>query len=156
MLESSVFIARITFLGTNDAAEQPLSVQSSLFGVCVVLFVWIAHFPGMPRTNPSRLVGVITTAEHRRHLPLPVLCLLVLLPGLCVSDVSPRAECLGIQGTGKNADICCASDCTCACGGDVPENAGKDCFLTEIRAEPPGICTGAELNAACALVAGTS
>eukprot|EP00752_Nemacystus_decipiens_P009205 g8221.t1 len=58
---------------------------------------------------------------------------------------------MGIQGTGKNADICCAADCTCACGGDVPDNEGKDCFLTQIRQEPPGKCTGAELNAACVL-----
>ena len=102
--------------------------------------------PNTNATHPSR-------SQSRRPDPGITSCV---RPSARAQGVSPRAECLGIQGTGKNADICCAADCTCACGGDVAENDGKDCFLTQIRAEPPGKCTGAELNAACVLDPGAS
>ncbi|CAN0452723.1 unnamed protein product, partial [Ectocarpus sp. 12 AP-2014] len=67
-------------------------------------------------------------------------------------EPSQVATCNGIQGTGKNADICCASECVCTCGGTSAENTGKECFLTEIRATPPDWCTGEEdPSEACAL-----
>ncbi|CAB1099760.1 unnamed protein product [Ectocarpus sp. CCAP 1310/34] len=69
-----------------------------------------------------------------------------------VPEPSQVATCNGIQGTGKNADICCASECVCTCGGTSAENIGKECFLTEIRATPPDWCTGEEdASEACAL-----
>lgn len=125
----------------------------------VTLFVRTATFPVVQVHEPVRMM---TTAQHGCHPTHPCRSLSSRPASLTftrtpvyVSDVSPREECLGIQGTGKNADICCAAECTCACGGDVADNEGKDCFLTQIRAEPPGMCTGAEVNAACVLEPGT-
>ncbi|CAM9534876.1 unnamed protein product, partial [Ectocarpus fasciculatus] len=67
-------------------------------------------------------------------------------------DPSQVATCNGIQGTGKNADICCASECVCTCGGASTENTGKECFLGQIRETPPDWCTGEEdATKACAL-----
>lgn len=72
-------------------------------------------------------------------------------------DVGSASQdtCRGIQGTGKDADICCAFDCTCTCGGSNTDNTGKECFVTEIRDTPPATCTGTEEDgAACSLKAG--
>ncbi|CAM9505375.1 unnamed protein product, partial [Pylaiella littoralis] len=61
-------------------------------------------------------------------------------------------DCKGIQGTGNNADICCAEECLCTCGGTSEENAGKECFITQIRASPPAECDGTQNSTeACAL-----
>lgn len=107
--------------------------------------------------------------EHHDHelcqhdvAPSPLLLILSLYlwavnaPHTTVSGSSSFSTCKGIQGAGKDADVCCAAECLCTCGGTSEENAGKECFLTGIRDDPPGYCTGTELaTEACSLPAGT-
>lgn len=73
-------------------------------------------------------------------------------PLLHNAEASTRETCNGVQGSGKEADICCAAEC-CTCGDSTSVNS--NCLINDLRESPPAFCTGKEAaGIACSLPAG--